>query len=69
MARRTRYGSPKSRGRTKVKRRRSKYTEQEKFAYKLGQAMRGLENPDSRISESYNNGKKPKTVKARKPLY
>lgn len=46
----------------------SKYTELEKLSYKLGQIERGLKNPDSRVFESYNNGKKGPTKKRRKSL-
>ena len=51
------------------KKKRSKYTEQEKFAYRYGQVQRGLKNPNSRIAESFNNGQKVREKKARKSLY
>ena len=54
----------KSKGRKK-----SKYTKQENFAYIFGQVSRGLKNPDSRITESFNNGQKPKDKKQKKSLY
>ena len=60
---------PKTKGKGNRGRSKSKYTEQEKFAYKLGQVMRGLENTQSLISESYNNGKTPKEKKPRRSLY
>lgn len=47
----------------------SKYSAQETFAYRYGQVMRGLKNPDSLISESFNNGQKPKDKKPNKTLY
>lgn len=46
----------------------SKYTELEKLSFKFGQIQRGLTNPDSRVYESYNNGKNGTTKKTRKPL-
>lgn len=55
--------------RDKNKRKRSKYTEQEKLAYRYGQVKRGLKNPESLISISYQNGLKEKEVKPRRSLY
>ncbi len=34
----------------------NQYTETEKIAYHLGRVKKGLQNPDSKISESYRNG-------------
>ena len=51
------------------KKKRSRYTEQEKFAYRYGQVMHGLKNPDSRITESFEKGRTPRKKKARKSLY
>lgn len=48
---------------------RSRRSPQEKFAFRLGQVNRGLKNPDSRISESFANGQKPKDKKQKKSLY
>ena len=55
----------KKQNRTRKKR---KYTQAEKLAYQLGQIDRGLKNPNSRVSESFNNGRKA-TKTARKPLF
>lgn len=65
MAYRTRrpYSTNKSRRRKK-----SSYTELERMAYNLGKVKRGLNNPNSRVFESYNNGCTGKTAKNRKPL-
>lgn len=38
------------------------------FAYKMGQVYRGLDNPDSQVAASYNNGLK-KVEKKKKPLF
>ncbi len=46
----------------------SKYTELEKLSFKLGMIQRGLENPDSRVFESFNNGKKGSSKKTKKSL-
>lgn len=35
-----------------------KYTKIEKDAYRLGQIQRGLKNPNSKITASFNNGVK-----------
>ena len=48
--------------------RRSKYSELEKISYKMGQIKRGLKNPDSRITESFNNGLNGKPSN-KKPLF
>ena len=53
---------------TSSRSRRPKYSELEKLAFKLGLVQRGLSNPDSRVFESYNNGKKGPTKKGRKSL-
>ncbi len=65
MAYRTRrpYSTNKSRRRKK-----SSYTELERMAYNLGKVKRGLNNPNSRVFESYKNGCTGKTTKNRKPL-
>ena len=36
--------------------RRNKYTPEERAAWMQGRVERGLNNPDSRIAESYKNG-------------
>ena len=46
----------------------SSYSELERMAYKMGQIKRGLDNPNSRVFESYKNGCTGKTIKNRKPL-
>ena len=46
-----------------------RFSEQEKFAFRLGQVNRGLKNPNSLISESFANGQKPKDKKPKKSLY
>ena len=65
MAYRTRrlYSTSKPRQRKK-----SSYTELERMAYNLGKVKRGLNNPNSRVFESYKNGCTGKTTKNRKPL-
>lgn len=54
------------------KRRRNKkqsYTKKmTSLAYQMGQVNRGLKNPDSKISASYNAGLKKK-AKEKKPLF
>ena len=46
----------------------SKYTKIEKDAYRLGQIQRGLKNPNSKITASFNNGIKGFQRKG-KPLF
>jgi len=46
---------PTARKRTTRKRKR-KYTEAEKLAYKMGQVVAGCENVDSKVYESMSNG-------------
>lgn len=50
------------------RRKKSKRTSLEKLAYNMGQIQRGLNNPNSRVYESYKNGKIGKTSSKRKPL-
>ena len=50
------------------RKKRSSYTELERMAYNLGRVKRGLNNPNSRVFESYKNGCTGKTTKNRKPL-
>lgn len=62
------YGNNTTQRKTSsFKRKKSKYSSTEKFAYQLGLVKRGLKNPDSLISESYDNGlnskKEPKEKK------
>lgn len=35
-----------------------RYSQVEKIAYRCGQVKRGLTNPNSKITQSYNNGLK-----------
>lgn len=49
--------------------RKNKYSELEVFAYRLGQISRGRKNPDSKISESFNNGLKGREAKPRKTMF
>ena len=51
------------------RKRKSKYTEVEKIAYRMGQVERGRKNSNSRISESYANGLKEKPAKEKKTLF
>lgn len=43
-------------------------TELTRFAYNMGQVQRGLKNPDSRITASYDAGKNS-VEKKKKPLF
>ena len=61
MAYRTRRNSSRSTGRRKT----SKTQELTTLARKMGQVERGLKNPDSKISQAYNQGKSPKARKSR----
>ncbi|HBJ97752.1 MAG TPA: hypothetical protein DDY82_01610 [Clostridiales bacterium] len=47
----------------------SKYTEIERLSYMLGQIQAGLANSDSRVYESYNNGKNSTKKKTKKSLF
>lgn len=51
------------------KKKSGKYTEIERFAYNMGRVNLGLSNPNSRVKESYDNGKKRPTKKEKKPLF
>lgn len=61
MAYRTRKTSSRSSGRSKKTQTQQLTT----LARQMGQIERGLKNPDSRISQSYNQGKNPKQRKSR----
>ena len=39
------------------------------FARKMGMVKRGLENPDSRITEAFNRGKMRPEKRSKKPLF
>ena len=47
----------------------SRYTQVEKTAYLMGQVERGLKNPNSRITASYENGAKEPKLREKKPLF
>lgn len=64
------YGKKKGYGKRKgYSKKKSKYTEVEKMAYMMGRVERGRNNPNSRITDSYNNGLKEPVVKVKKPLF
>lgn len=50
------------------KRKRSRYKPVEKLAFQFGLVQRGLKNPDSRVSASYERGLKSAERK-KKPLF
>ncbi len=50
------------------RKKKSNRTELEKLAFNMGKVERGLNNPNSRVYESYKNGKTGKTSSKRKPL-
>ncbi len=52
----------------KPKKKSSKYTSVEKLAYQIGQIEKGLKNPNSRVYESFNNGRNIEKKK-KKPLF
>lgn len=55
-----------------TRKRKSKYTEVEKLAYKMGQVMAGCENEDSKVYESMANGMASvvdKKARKTKPLF
>ena len=61
-----------SRGRRTTRKRKSKYTEAEKLAYKVGQVMVGCQNENSKVYESMCNGMASVTEKQTrksKPLF
>lgn len=68
MAKCKNCGSKTSTG--KRKRSTSKFTEDEKLAYKLGKIQASL-GKDCRVNDSYNNGRKASTAtkKTKKSLY
>ena len=53
----------------KRKKARKKYTEVERAAFIMGQVERGLKNPDSRITASFQKGNSEPKVRSRKPLF
>ena len=56
-------------GRGSSKPAKSKYSEAEKFAYKLGQVQTGCNNKNSKVYESYTNGEKSTTKPDKKPMF
>ena len=50
------------------RKKKSRFTEIEKFAYKMGKVARGVKNSDSRVYSSYQNGLKGQTTSKKKPL-
>lgn len=57
------YGQKKGKGKGK------KYTEIEKLAYNYGRVTRGIKNPNSRVYESFVNGRDGKSTENKKPLF
>ena len=51
-----------------ARKQKSSYTELERMSYKLGMIKRGLNNPDSRVYESFVNGCNGVTTKKKKSL-
>ena len=62
-------GSYSSRKRTRRTRKNSFSASLRDFARKLGQVQRGLQNPDSQISASYNYGLEKHSRKPKKTLF
>ena len=58
------YGKAKNLRKTK-----KKYTEVERLAYNMGRIKKGLQNPNSRVYESYVNGCNREITKNTKPLF
>ena len=57
----------KSKSYSKAKKKKT-YTDLERMAYNYGKIQRGINNPNSRVYESYNNGRNGKSTKNKKPL-
>lgn len=51
------------------KRKTSKSSELTSFAYKMGQVQRGLQNPDSKISSSFERGKMKPEKRQKQTLF
>ena len=64
MAYQKKYGNKKYGG----KKAKSKYTKLERFAYNLGKVQIGLDNPNSRVAESYERGNTRTEPRKKKPL-
>ena len=69
MARYRTNNSKKRTTRKKTKKKSSTASQLKKLAYQMGQVERGLKNPNSQISASFNNGKQVKKRSAKKPLF
>lgn len=54
---------------SKKRSRKQRFTQVEKTAFLMGQVERGLKNPDSRISVSYERGTKEPTKRQKRPLF
>ena len=65
------FKSYKKRNKTRRNGRSSKkrYSEVERAAYLYGQVQRGLDNPNSKITASFERGKKKPKKVVRKPLF
>ena len=63
------YSAKKNTKIRKTKKKASNASQLKKLAYQMGQVERGLKNPNSQISESYNNGKHAKRKNTKKPLF
>ena len=53
----------------KPRKRKSKYSEAEKLAFNLARVQTGLKNPNSKITQSYNNGLDSLKEKKSKPMF
>ena len=51
------------------RKRRSKYSAVERQAYLNGMVERGLKNPESKISQSFNRGKQAPTKRKKRTLF
>ncbi len=63
------FGNKRRNKRRSNRRAGSKSTELRRLAYKMGQVQRGLENPDSLISASYEAGNTKHERSPRKTLF
>lgn len=61
------YSNYSNRGRG-GSRRRSKYTTLERTAFNMGLISRGIQNKESRVFESFNNGLNAKSGRTKKPI-
>ena len=65
----SKYSIKKNTKTKKTKKKVSNASQLRKLAYQMGQVERGLKNPNSQISESYNNGKELKRKSTKKTLF